>query len=467
MGNESKPGALAQALRAPLEAGDLTAALEAARRVAMRAPGDDDARRLVEALEMLTSQVWFGGREGKGEGTAGSPFLRAAERLETADLAGALACYRDPAAAAEDPARARRLTHRVEVVLAVLAAQPLPPREPSNAVSAPSEAELRAVDEHQAPTRVGGPTLKPTTPEPIPLESVLVDLEADEVVDEPAHPTLNDATHEVSIEEVEAFDDRSRASRAGLREATRVAKDGELPLDELRRQMAAEDSPAQVDSDLDHLFDDLDLEDDEPASSSPELALDDAAEELEIEVDVELPVTPSRTFKRPSIEELEAIDDVLTPPPYESEPPPPRAPSSPPIPSREALSDDPIHAPLHTGELTLPEHRYAQQGDEPTYTRVDQDATSSWSGVPLFEAQPATFEPGEVGEGEDRWDVPTDVQVGGREREAEALVVRGELDKALKIYEALAARSPEETRLWRRIKAIAWMLKRDVDPTET
>ena len=53
------------------------------------------------------------------------------------------------------------------------------------------------------------------------------------------------------------------------------------------------------------------------------------------------------------------------------------------------------------------------------------------------------------------------------EREAERFVAVGELDKALKIYERLAAKQPENTRLWRRIKAIAWMLRRDVDPTET
>ena len=66
MANESNQGraGLAQALAAPLEAGDIEAALSVARRVQMRAPGDEEPRRIVEALELLMSQVWYGGREG-------------------------------------------------------------------------------------------------------------------------------------------------------------------------------------------------------------------------------------------------------------------------------------------------------------------------------------------------------------------------------------------------------------------
>ena len=127
MANDDQNVALAEALRAPLEAGSLEAALHAARAFFMRHPGHDDAKRVVEALELFMAQVWFGGT---GEGGEPDPrYATAAQHLEGVDFDGALARYEEIAASDESAENARRLALRVRVLIAALAGEPLPPPE--------------------------------------------------------------------------------------------------------------------------------------------------------------------------------------------------------------------------------------------------------------------------------------------------------------------------------------------------
>lgn len=439
MANESNQGraGLAQALAAPLEAGDIEAALSVARRVQMRAPGDEEPRRIVEALELLMSQVWYGGQEGAAP-AGDSAFARAAKALEAGDLRGALAEYRSPSARADNPERADNLAHRVEIVIAAAEGRALPVKRKTN----PRRPAAPRPDE--VPTRVGA---KKADSVEVP---VIEDL-ADEVADEPLLKTIQDVSESVDLSSAEIISDVPPAP-SPLGETTRVAKNGELPLEELRRQMAREDSDAQLDGLLDEL----------------------ESEEVEIDIDVEVdlgddglgqpvPRTPSRTFRRPSAEELEDDDEEEpTSPRLFDAPPMPggRRPSSPPIPSREQLVQDDAH---------MAEHPPYSETEEATTARLDP--TTSWTGVPIYEQEPATFEPsevtGEVTLEEDSWSAPAATTSSSEERQAERLVGAGDLEQALKIYERLAAKQPDNARLWRRIKAIAWMLRRDVDPTET
>ena len=58
----------------------------------------------------------------------------------------------------------------------------------------------------------------------------------------------------------------------------------------------------------------------------------------------------------------------------------------------------------------------------------------------------------------DSWDDPTEVGIGAEEREAEAMVARGELGEALRLYQDLATSSNEQ-RHWDRVAEIARMLQ--------
>ena len=57
MASEDRKSALANALGNPLARGDLDAALDAVRAVHQRDPGADDAKRVVEALELLAAST--------------------------------------------------------------------------------------------------------------------------------------------------------------------------------------------------------------------------------------------------------------------------------------------------------------------------------------------------------------------------------------------------------------------------
>ncbi|MGE0791487.1 MAG: hypothetical protein AB7S26_37780 [Sandaracinaceae bacterium] len=455
MSNPRKPGtsgSFEEVLRDALADADLASALDAARRARLSDPGGEGPRRAVESLELLLAQTWY-----ESDEAGSTPFTRAAEALSTCDLDRALAEYASSPAVTLDLDRAQHLARSVRLVIALRDGTPLPPRETSASIEV-------APIQHEMPTRVAGAR-------ELPLDLLT---EEDEVGSDPLHATLTDHTGELSEEDYELYDDVSRSTVAGLRERTRVAKEGELPLEELRRQLALEEAessgPFHPEADgVDGLLDEL---------------------ELEVEVEPSVVITPSKTFRRPAREALEAREEILTPPIYLSEPPSAPAedsrvdrPSDPPIPTREQLAE--VHAPVNTRELAIPEARRrddptlpsrrelppAEGAGEPTWserkTGPVADVTSSWAGVPVYETEPATFEPGDVTLDEDRWDAPSTAPMVSREREAESLVARGELEPALRIYEELAARAPEETRLWRRIKAIAWMLKRGAEPTKT
>ncbi|HEY8429971.1 MAG TPA: hypothetical protein VIL20_16425 [Sandaracinaceae bacterium] len=214
---------LAGALGPPLRAGSLENALHEARAFFMRHPGDEDAKRVVEALELLMAQVWFAGAE---DGEAPDPrFVEAASRLGRADLEGALASYE--AIGGAHAARARLLAQRVRLVRAAARGAALPP--PERAALAIPEVAIAAFDE-AASAYPSEPTRH-------------LEVGEYELIDEaPSGP-------------VEVDDERTRIFQPkpppddGTREVTRIAAAGELPLEELRRQMQQE-----ADDQLDELI---------------------------------------------------------------------------------------------------------------------------------------------------------------------------------------------------------------------
>lgn len=149
--HDDDPGsALAEALAAPLAAGSLEVALHAARAFHMRHPGDEDAKRVLEALELLQAQVWFSGADEEG----GDPrFGIAAQHLEALDLPGALARYEEIIDHEGEGSRAVALAMNVRVVMAAASAQQLPTRH------APAPAPAEGVANNpvfQETTRIAG-----------------------------------------------------------------------------------------------------------------------------------------------------------------------------------------------------------------------------------------------------------------------------------------------------------------------
>ncbi|HJL15168.1 MAG TPA: hypothetical protein RMH99_05905 [Sandaracinaceae bacterium LLY-WYZ-13_1] len=480
-GSEGSP--LAQTLSAPIAAGSLDTTLRAARGFHLLHPGDATAKRVVEALELLMSQVWLGGAEDDPR------FGQASARLEAADLEGAVALYEAVAGETGD-AQARRLVACVRVVQAAAAGAPLPPRPESSVSVAAPASEALAYDDFEDSTRVAGDGELPLgafqyDDETVNREPVLTP----EAIREDAFP--DETTRQLRPGDYVLLDEDVGAPP---KESTRVASPGELPLEEVRRQVDGERSDAELDLLLDEI--------EEPAgpaeAAEPELVLEidneeddesDPTQRAEVEPnrprrtpsrtfgrpkDAGPRRTPSRTFARPP-DELpgepstaeggadERAADAPARERYDSSQPPP----VPAIPAANELPrvDDPVHAPLDTGEVALPS-KGSWDVREPGLSQ-DEDrggrpaaADQSWSGVRAFETEPATFEPGVEGMDVDSWEEPTQVGEGALEAEAEAHVAAGELGEALRIYQDLAAQSPDEQRLWDRVAEIARMLQR-------
>ncbi len=128
---------LAAAVGEALGAGGLEPALHAARAFFMHHPGDGDAKRAVEALELAMAQVWFRGAE---EGApADARFVEAADHLASGDLDAALARY-ESVSEGDAAARAGRLVHALRVVLAAASGAPLPERPEDEEDHSPVEA---------------------------------------------------------------------------------------------------------------------------------------------------------------------------------------------------------------------------------------------------------------------------------------------------------------------------------------
>lgn len=352
MAKQDDTAALAEALREPLDGADLEAALRAARASFMRDPGDEGAKRVVEALELLMAQVWFGGAE---DGEAPDPrYAAAAQHLESVDLPAALACYES--VTANDPSieRARRLALRVKVVMAARAGAALPP----DVRVAPNFAPAAFPEE---PTRA-----------------------------------LMPGDYEFVDDAFDEDDERTRVRPAASGgEVTRVAADGELPLEELRREMERD-----TDGALDALLDEM-------ASSER-----------------------SSVRNAPSAPELEAV----------------------------IFPDDAVHAPLQAARPSQGDWTISEPGsdDDDSGPHV---GIPSWTGVAAFETAPSTFEPEAGPVEADTWDEPTEATPPrSPEEHAEALVAEGELGEALRIYQELAA-SRDDPALWDRVAEIARLLQ--------
>lgn len=353
--------ALATILVRPVAAGDLEGTLDAARQLHMRDPGYVDAKRVVEALELLMSQVWF---TGAPDGETSEPeFATAAAALAEAELDTALGIYRGYLLRHPRSERAVHLMNCISLVQAALDGKPLP--DDLSAVSVPLDDALglSAFDdvtgrqsqplfsEPEATMHLVLDDLEPLDLEPLDLEPL--DLEQQAELPQAPHVTAHEET-------------------------TRVAKAGELPLEQLRREMEAEGSDAALDGLLDEL-------DDEPGTNATT--------------------------------EVSAI-----------------------IPHVRDLRDDGVSLPAE-GAWATP-----------------QDAMDeSWVGARLPDQEPS-FAPDASASGGDLWDVgptPADPRA-----EAEAIVARGELAEALRIYQELAARSPDDHALWKRAAEIAQLLER-------
>lgn len=125
------------------------------------------------------------------------------------------------------------------------------------------------------------------------------------------------------------------------------------------------------------------------------------------------------------------------------------------------LTADPIHDPLESSDVALPiEGRWEIR--EPGRDRVDAPPVSfgdpSWPGVRLLDDEALTFEPGVAPIDADSWDDDA-TAAGHSEHDAEALLARGQLTDALRMYQELATARPTESRLWARVAEIARMLQ--------
>ena len=490
---------------APLTGGSLEAALHAARAHRMRNPGDDDAKRVVESLELLQSQVWFGGSD-DGAGRVDEGFVTAAQHLSSANLEGALGSYEEILRAQPDEDRAARLALHARVVIAASQGQALPAPESIRMASQPKPVEqdfsdsTRVADEGELP--LGAFAYDDVT------ANVDSAIPGDAFRDEPTRDLdMND------FEIVEDRDENARVTSPGpapraepppprrpgkrpaptseAKETTRIAGPGELPLDELKKLIAGE-----ADQDLDLLLDEI--EESSRPSIEPPAALAQALEPgLDIDIDIDdglfdgPPPAPEpeaveepsqRAFPRPS--GLEPPSAILKPPPVEelerqlapsridsgfaSEPASARYDSSRPppamtIPSAAELARDPVHQALETSEVALPArgrwevHEPGREsGPEAGLPPLEAAVDSSWAGIRVpYDEEPAHFEPGLEDLDRDSWDDPTEVGAAAPEREAEAAFMRGDLPEALRLYQDLATQFPDEQRLWDRVAEIA------------
>ena len=439
MPNDDRKRALADALGGPLARGDLEAGLEAVRAVHMRDPGNGDAKRAVEALELLMSQVWLGSTE------ADSRFEAAVKGLERGDLKHALAQWEAIARTHPRAELAFRLADRARLVLAAAAGKPLPLAGPtfedSTRNAAPGELPLSAFETDDETAAV-----KPVVP-------------PEAFRDEPTM-NLDLGDYELIDESTRAVDPSQLPVDASRKETTRVAAAGELPLEELRRQME--------DEELEDLLDDIE-------QSAPALEVADELDGEEAEGPTEVSAvtrapreTPSRSFGLPRgmkpppegsgpfpMESFDPPAPAFEPRYDSSHPPPPAA-----LPSKGELELD--AGPLKTGEVALPSAgawEVREPGERPAGGERVQvgDVDRSWTGIRV-EDEAATFEPGVEGVDADSWDDPTEVGIGAEEREAEAMVSRGELGEALRLYQDLATTSNEQ-RHWDRVAEIARMLQ--------
>jgi hypothetical protein len=128
------------------------------------------------------------------------------------------------------------------------------------------------------------------------------------------------------------------------------------------------------------------------------------------------------------------------------------------VPAPSAVAD-PIHAPLETRDVALPaEGQWVIRepgADDDTGPQL-AIGEPSWTGTRATEA--TTFEPEAAPIEADSWDVPAAPSVSS-EQTAEALVARGELREALRLYQELAVSRPDQPRLWERVAEIARMLQ--------
>ncbi len=84
---------------------------------------------------------------------------------------------------------------------------------------------------------------------------------------------------------------------------------------------------------------------------------------------------------------------------------------------------------------------------------------ASWSGLHPYEGALATFETGLESVDADRWDEPTQIGQVSDEARAEEMIERGELGEALRLYQEIAVKRPNEAQLWERVADIARMLQ--------
>jgi hypothetical protein len=344
--DEDTGSPLAEALAAPLAAGSLEVALHAARAFHMRHPGEEDPKRVMEALELLQAQVWFSGADDE----ASDPrYGLAAQHLEALDLPGALARYEEIVEAEGDGSRAVGLALNVRVVLAAASGGALPARDapveapPDDAIAnnpifqettriaGANELPLNAFDGDEPTSNVKAVLTKEAFPDEPTRTLNLGDYQLFEEVsaDSGEHPALygDDDAAEISTGILDAAkaaklvektrqppplkprttptDAKGRAlppaPKIETREVTRIAGANELPLDEFRRQIEGERS----DKDLDDLLGEMTNEPKVPAKPPPP-----APPQLAPEPSIAIDVSALRFGKpvAPAIEKSIAID---------------------------------------------------------------------------------------------------------------------------------------------------------------
>lgn len=563
--------ALAEALRAPQGETSLEAMLQAARAYFMGNPGDDAAKRVVEALELFLSQVWFGGTD-----DADPRYATAAQHLEKMDFERALELYEAIAADEADttdatrPGNGRRLARQVRLVMAARAGDELPPRDsiavpPSpvfndvTRIAEDGELPLNALTTDEEVTRVASETElplealrrevektleePPTEKTPAPPPIVGEPAPAPEAV-EPApqlavdtEPLAPSAAPEPVVEQAAALEQAAAPAarpipRVPAQTETRIPRPGppriapessftplpslptpsEPPLGRAPDPVGTEASAAVPASASTEGSASIPPAPAPTAPISPPPAPSAAASPFPpapaapasvppvpfkgVVKDAPrstLPSVPPPVVHAPEIvprgtvppappkpapaerEELPFSSTKAqrarstSPPPEPSDAPEPRGPAVPspppalrapvvPPPSVPELMLDGVHAPVDTGEITLPEkgawtiREPGSDDDQPTL------GEPSWVGVPAPEPAPA-FEPSAAPLEADTWDGPTAQAASPSIKTAEALLAQERLGEALRMYQELAISHPERPELWDRVAEIARLLQ--------
>ncbi|MCB9597940.1 MAG: hypothetical protein H6719_34810, partial [Sandaracinaceae bacterium] len=243
--------ALADALRGPIGAGDLAAAHRAVAQLATRDSLHLDAIKVADALELLLAEV-----SPDDDEVPDDDFTEGGQLLAAGQLEAALAFYEE-LIQLRPGERTAGLLHCVRVVASAAGGFELPDRleVPDSIEIELSLSGLRLEDTPFGKDDKGDPLASTRVAKggEMPLSAFIFDevtaaIPDQEIPQAAYRPDRDEVTMQVELGDYELVEPQPV-------ESTRVAKPGELPLEELRKIIEAEKSDAAVDGFMDALRD--------------------------------------------------------------------------------------------------------------------------------------------------------------------------------------------------------------------